>query len=969
VIYFDDLRAKTIDGLASYGVAIHDIDSAKRAAGLYERVVVELGAAIRSDDACRLALPASIEVSGRRAECLVVILTDRLVVAWKPGGFRKAASLVIPFAGITAVYRNDGLGPERRRGNLLVIEGTPGATIVLPVSKADTVAALIRTAIGPSAASGPRSGPIGASPAAASLNPATLLAEARQFMEFAGQGDRASAHMATERIRRARQLLDPAHTRDNRLLVAEATELNASMGVAFGDDFELGIATLAAAASLYLEGGQNDETRRDVARVCRILAGAYASVGMRERAAIFAIEYLATLPDSDRDPMAIAYTVTCMAAAGKAARLDEFVRTHDPDEYPEPLRSLFIILAQRAGHRERTARELAQASRQILHVSTDLRLQCVLFAANALIRLDEPEVAAELLTELRDDLGGQPLSDARVAQVLGDIAALLGDAEGALRYYLLAWTRYDDLRYMVGATFRRAIEGELVRARRGALAAAARQHDWSRLLELIESCRLQASFNVVASATELDEVLAAGEYEKPSRGAHYFIDRGSLPQVFEMAAGDVLDSRADVTGQVDVYVGGASSLAMARAADGRTAARPRLDANEVMRKHARPEDFWWSSWHENGVVYWVLSQGSVPVDGGTIDLSADEALREALSIVCLRYHIEPSWPVPASVEQADLTYFLAEADTFEELQLTSSLARVLPPAVREPGDPGQRLFISCAPELAAIPWPILPVGTGTSPTTRLVERFELRFAPSLALLRQLGEAGETRPVACSGDLPFLLTCDYFPDAKRPVRLPARRAQTILAARELLDSAAGVQEATVADLSRVLRSIPPGLEGVAFFRTHYAWVEDNLVDGGIALADGILLSGMFGAHDRVTGQPIVGLPSTVVMSCCSTSGNRARNGGESLGLAPLAMMAGARRLIVTSVEIRDTAFTVALDDMLIDIAVQPGDHFAALRALQLRLLSEWRLYSLRNVETLQDTTPTPDIWGHYLAYGA
>ena len=55
--------------------------------------------------------------------------------------------------------------------------------------------------------------------------------------------------------------------------------------------------------------------------------------------------------------------------------------------------------------------------------------------------------------------------------------------------------------------------------------------------------------------------------------------------------------------------------------------------------------------------------------------------------------------------------------------------------------------------------------------------------------------------------------------------------------------------------------------------------------------------------------------------------------------------------------------------LIDIAVQPGDHLAGLRTLQLRLLDEWRRYSLRDVETLLDQTPVPDIWAHYLAYGA
>jgi CHAT domain-containing protein len=279
------------------------------------------------------------------------------------------------------------------------------------------------------------------------------------------------------------------------------------------------------------------------------------------------------------------------------------------------------------------------------------------------------------------------------------------------------------------------------------------------------------------------------------------------------------------------------------------------------------------------------------------------------------------------------------------------------------------LFISCAPELAAIPWPVLPVDQQASPVTRLVERFDLRFVPSLALLRLTSETSRYRASDREGEIPLLLTCDYFPQGDAPPQLPARRARTVLAAKELCIGEPGAQEATAVNLVRFLRSLPPGTEGVAFFRTHYEWSEASPSFSGIALADEILPSGLIGSRDESTGNPVLNLPSTVVMSCCSTSGNRSRNGGESLGLAPLAMMAGARRVIATSVEIRHTAFTLALDDMLIDIAVRPGDHFEALHALQLRLLSEWRHYSLRDVETLRDTTPTPDIWAHYLAYGA
>jgi hypothetical protein len=253
-----------------------------------------------------------------------------------------------------------------------------------------------------------------------------------------------------------------------------------------------------------------------------------------------------------------------------------------------------------------------------------------------------------------------------------------------------------------------------------------------------------------------------------------------------------------------------------------------------------------------------------------------------------------------------------------------------------------------------------------SPVTRLVEQFELHFLPSLSVLDRV--RGET-VTDTDAELPFLLACDYFPTAGGPSPLPARRAQTVLVSKEQCARAAGLQEATAMNVLRFLRALPRDTEGVAFFRAHYEWVEADPGSSGIVLADGELPSGLFGARDPASGQTVVSLPSTVVMSCCSTSGSRERIGGETLGLAPLAMMAGARRLIVTSVEIRHTPFTVALDDMLIDLAVRPGDHFAALRTLQLRLLGEWRRYSLRDVAELRDITPTPDIWAHYQAFGA
>lgn len=253
------------------------------------------------------------------------------------------------------------------------------------------------------------------------------------------------------------------------------------------------------------------------------------------------------------------------------------------------------------------------------------------------------------------------------------------------------------------------------------------------------------------------------------------------------------------------------------------------------------------------------------------------------------------------------------------------------------------------------------------PVSRLIEHFELRFLPSLAVLNEV--QAEAAPPPARGPLPLLLTCDYFPVQGIPGPLPAIHADTVLAAKQLCRPGTGIQEATTMNLVRWTRRLPRGVEGVAFIRAHYEWVEADPSSSGMVLADGELFSGMLAARDTATGRALLNVPTTVVMSCCSTSGNRERNGGETLGLAPLAMMAGARRLIVTSVDIRHTAFTVAFDNMLIDLAMRPGDHFAALWQQQLCLLDAWRGWDHRDPAGGDDLLPTPEIWAHYQAFGA
>ena len=145
-----DLNEKIVNGLADYVAALNDRDAARLGATVYKRVEREIDAVMRPDDVCKLAFPAMLVRPDLRVECFAVVLGDRLVIAWKAGIFRKATGpVVIPFASITDIRRQTGTTPGTRGAALLVISGSPSATIALPKDKTDAAVAVIRTAIGP----------------------------------------------------------------------------------------------------------------------------------------------------------------------------------------------------------------------------------------------------------------------------------------------------------------------------------------------------------------------------------------------------------------------------------------------------------------------------------------------------------------------------------------------------------------------------------------------------------------------------------------------------------------------------------------------------------------------------------------------------------------------------------------------------------------------------------------------------
>lgn len=151
----EEVSEKIVDGLTEYAQALGDLGAAKMGGALYRSVAPALRAAITRDDSCRLAFPTILIRPDLRAGCLVVVLGDRIVLAWKAGMFRKPASQTVPIDAGTEVRRQSGTGASLRGAQLLVISGSPGATVALPVDKPDAAAAVFIAAVKAAQSSGP----------------------------------------------------------------------------------------------------------------------------------------------------------------------------------------------------------------------------------------------------------------------------------------------------------------------------------------------------------------------------------------------------------------------------------------------------------------------------------------------------------------------------------------------------------------------------------------------------------------------------------------------------------------------------------------------------------------------------------------------------------------------------------------------------------------------------------------------
>ncbi|MFJ3726695.1 CHAT domain-containing protein [Streptomyces sp. NPDC090045] len=606
----------------------------------------------------------------------------------------------------------------------------------------------------------------------------------------------------------------------------------------------------------------------------------------------------------------------------------------------------------------------------------------------------QPERALGLLTTARARLAADRADDwlaGELEQAAAGIWASLERYEEALGLALSAWAKLDAQRYRACShTQRLSLWKNFGPARRTALVSAVALGDERTVAELIESCRLQS---LLGAAVEMDddEKLAdsgidgkAGpadaDAEDPDGGG-----AGAAEPLASPAAADGsgwVVSSAVTTAYEDAlnstllhfpepvsYQGTALLLPHYRSAlppeeaQG-LAARPLDDA--------LPEGVFWSTHIEDGLLFWFLARDGRPAGYGVQDLREFDRIKPVL--LGLAGHSQSSerktWSLfPYKRGPGDFYEPFTQLRSWrsaEEQIITRTIGQLLPPPLvdalqRAGADAPLRLTISAARELTCVPWAITMV-PGTE--ERLIEKASLRMWTSTPT--QLRRASRDSQPLPGSPVPFLLACDN-PDGS----LRERTADSVVNEAAALLTASGPDGPGTKDaLLAALHKIGPSTHGVFFYRGHAVHDSDPAWSALPLAEETYVQSGeLFGAFDD--GTPFLPMPTRVILSCCSSS-TASAFGGEGMGLAAGAIHSGADQVIATSLDIRDASFTEAFEDLLVRGMLdgqRAGDHADLLRQLQLRMLTEWKVFSVRGEdfdgEDIRD--PHPIIWASFQAY--
>ncbi|MFB7180265.1 CHAT domain-containing protein [Streptomyces sp. NPDC056257] len=614
----------------------------------------------------------------------------------------------------------------------------------------------------------------------------------------------------------------------------------------------------------------------------------------------------------------------------------------------------------------------------------------------------QPERALGLLTTALARLAADRADDwlvGELEQAAAGIWTSLERYEEGLALALAAWAKLDAQRYRACShTQRLSLWKNFGPTRRAALVSAVALGDERTVAELIESCRLQSLLGAEVEIDD-DEKLAesgleartaladdgtedtdggdgggagrtvtpapAAEGEPGTAGGKNLVVSSAVFTAYE----DALNSTLLHFPEPVSYQGEARLLPHYRAAlppkeARRLAARPLDDA--------LPEGVFWATHIEDGLLFWFLARDGRPAGFGVQDLREFDRIKPVL--LGLAGHSQSSerktWSLfPYKRGPGDFYEPFTQLRSWrsaEEQIITRTIGQLLPPPLvdalqRSGADEPLRLTISAARELTCVPWAITMV-PGTE--ERLIEKAVLRMWTSTPT--QLRRASRDLRLPPGAPVPFLLACDN-PDGS----LRERRADSVVNGAAALLTVSGPDGPGTKDaLLAALHEIGPSTHGVFFYRGHGVHDSDPAWSALPLAEETYVQSGeLFGAFDD--GTPYLPMPTRVILSCCSSSSASAL-GGEGMGLAAGVIHSGADQVIATSLDIRDASFTEAFEDLLVRGMLdgqRTGDHADLLRRLQLRMLTEWKVFSVRGEdldgEEIRD--PHPIIWASFQAY--
>ncbi|SNQ50818.1 hypothetical protein FRACA_540004 [Frankia canadensis] len=682
------------------------------------------------------------------------------------------------------------------------------------------------------------------------------------------------------------------------------------------------------------------------------------------------------------------YVVALMLTCVEADRRPELAACLDalevkPAVLKPPDRAVYRLCAYLDGRADLSLRELRRLEKQCAVRRPGDAERSVLAASAYLHRMrwhpGDADDALDCLRRAADAAalaarGFDPYTVACARRLAAEGLMLAGRREEALGAALESWAatqrnaaRTSSGRLRVSA---RALGDRAVAI---ALDCAASQRDWRLQAELLATLHLERQPG--RSAAPRDVICAAAPLGPELAGLD--IVSVAAPDLCLAAHRDVVDAWSVPPAIPRVSVEGRCALADAERASGGTHGGPDrstvVGLEQLHRQVAggRRETCWWLSWVSGASVFSTVLPDGRPPAGERVDLADDQELRHALSALAHCVGITPlttSQEPPISTRTTFTS--LRSHDSLEELEVTRPLAALVPATLvtRLTDDATRPVLdvLACiAPELSGVPWPIVPLRPGPQ-ATRLVERCTLRVLVPTGPqgIAEPGPGAEWR----AGAGPFRrggrTSCS---DPTGQLRWTPVLASDICPGRQPpAGTLGGASPARYIQVEEFLARYQPASPGTLLLRGVAHWDGPDMTRHGLRFPAGAVLEARR-FRGPTSDAAWLRCPAHVLLSTRQPATFPIVRGGESVQYAGALLTAGARTVVFTAADVADSSFAHAVDlDIEANLA-DTEDPARWLRDYQLRLLHQWRHFSLTMEHEPEDIrSPLPLIWAYYQA---